>query len=147
MSIALFKGVISVTKKELEQYKSLQREIENLECRIDKLREKEIEVVSGKVKASMVDFPYTEYRVGVLVEEPKASTERDSLISKYRFRIKQARTLSNNIEMFINSIDDSKKRQILQYRYIDGMSVQKIADKMCYTKGRISQLISEVVKD
>lgn len=136
-----------VTKRELGQYKSLQREIKDLESRIDKLREKEIEVVSGKVKASMADFPYTEYRVGVLMEEPKASTERDSLISKYRCRIKQARILSNAIELFIYNVSDSRIRQILEYRYIDGMSVQTIADKMGYTKGRISQIISDIVKD
>ena len=136
-----------MTRKELEQYLRLQLEISTLERRIDKLRGREIEVVSGKVKASMDCFPYTEYRVGVLMEEPKAASERDRLIWMYETRIKKARELSVKIETFIDDIEDCGDRLIFQYRYIDGLSTLVVAEKLNYTKGRISQIISKYIKD
>lgn len=95
----------------------------------------------------MTDFPYTEYRVNILMEEPKRSTERNWLIKMYKERIKKARELSIKIEEFIDSIDDSGKRLVFQYRFIDGHGVSEVADMLSYTKGRISQIISEYVQD
>jgi DNA-directed RNA polymerase specialized sigma subunit len=134
-------------RKDLEQYLRLQLEIKTLESRIDKLRDREIEVISGKVKASMSEFPYTEYRVGVLMEEPKASTERDTLIAIYERRIIKARELSVKIETFIDGIEDCGDRLVFQYRYIDGLGTLVVAEKLNYTKGRISQIIGKYIKD
>ena len=136
-----------MNRKELEQYLRLQLEIKTLESRIDKLRDRDIEVVSGKVKASMSEFPYTEYRVGVLMEEPKAATERDTLIAIYERRIIKARELSVKIETFIDSIEDCGDRLVFQYRYIDGLGTLVVAEKLNYTKGRISQIIGKYIKD
>lgn len=136
-----------MTRKELEEYKSLQKEIITLEKSIDKLLDKDIEAVSGKVKASMKSFPFTEYRVNVLMEEPKAAEERDRQIAKYKEKVKKARCSLYAIELFLDNIQDSRDRQIIRYRYIMGHNTKETADEFNYTKGRISQIIGEYVED
>ena len=67
-----------MTEKELKEYQSLCQEIKSLDERIGKEQTKEMDIVAGKVKASMPEFPYTEIRVGVQMENPEqdeASTE------------------------------------------------------------------------
>jgi DNA-directed RNA polymerase specialized sigma subunit len=134
-------------RKELEQYKSLQKEIISLEKSIHKLLDKDIEAVSGKVKASMKAFPFTEYRVSVLMEEPKAAGERDKQIAQYKEKVKKARSSLYAIEIFLDNIQDSRDRQIIRYRYILDHSTNETAEEFNYTKGRISQIIGEYVED
>lgn len=138
-----------MTKKELEQYGSLKKEIESLEKKLDRLydRQDDIPVVAGKVTASSKDFPYTEYRVGVQMSDPKMADELRKTIKERETRLEKCRWLLVDIEEFINSIDDSVLRQIFEKRYIDGMKVREIADEIGYTKGRISQLICRYLKD
>lgn len=140
---------MQLTKKELEQYGSLKKEVESLESKLDKLYDKRLDVpiVAGKVTASSKDFPFTEYRVGVLMDDPKISEDLGRLIRSRANRLKKCRELIIEIEQFINEIEDSMIRQIFEKRYIEGLKVREVADDVGYTKGRISQLISKYMKD
>ena len=51
------------------------------------------------------------------------------------------------IERFISEIHEARDREILTYRYIDGMKVTDIACEVGYTHSRISQIISKYVED
>jgi DNA-directed RNA polymerase specialized sigma subunit len=119
-----------LTEQELRQYRSLLREISNQEKRIDILCSKEVPVVAGKVKASAKGFPYTEIRVSVQMEDPVVASEIDKLIIQKRKRIEECWRQVHNIEEFITEIQDSELRQILEYRYIDGMKLRDIGDQM-----------------
>ena len=119
-----------MTDKELRQYQSLTREISNQEKRIETLREKDVPVVAGKVKASSKGHPYTEIRVGVQMHDPVIMSEIDRLIWQKQKRIEYCCKLVHMIENFIAEIEDSELRQIFEYRYIDGMKLREIGDKM-----------------
>lgn len=136
-----------MTLEELKQYGSIKREIEDLERRIEKSYSKELDAVAGKVKGSMKDFPYTEIRTSVLMENPVQLEERDRLIAKRRSKVKELQKQVLAIEQFINTIGDSRIRSIFRYRFIDGLRVQEIAYQTGYTHGRISQLICKYIKD
>lgn len=130
-----------MTKKELEQYGSLKKEIESLEKKLDRLydRQDDIPVVAGKVTASSPDFPYTEYRVGVQMSDPKMADEIRKLIWEREKRLEKCRELLTMIEQFISEIEDSDLRQIFEKRYIDGMKLRDIAielnmDRSCIGK-------------
>lgn len=137
-----------MTKEELGQYKSLKREIESLEKKLDKLYDRglDIPVVAGKVSASSKDFPYTPYRVGVLMDEPKMADELSRLIRIREQRLEKCRKLLREIEEFIDGIEDSETRMIFQYRYIDGMKLKEISKIVSLELSAVSVMITRFLR-
>lgn len=136
-------------RRRLRQYRALKQELESLEGTIEHLSERatEIPTVKGKVTASGLEWPYIEQHVTVEMADPK---EADAI--KRRIRIKkirktEAECLAAEIEEFIAGIPDSMDRQIFELVYLEGKTMQETGEQLGYTKGRISQKISEVLKD
>ena len=136
-------------RRRLRQYRALKQELESLEGTIEHLSERatEIPTVKGKVTASGLEWPYIEQQVTVEMADPK---EADAI--KRRIRIKkirktEAECLAAEIEEFIAGIPDSMDRQIFELVYLEGKTMQETGEQLGYTKGRISQKISEVLKD
>lgn len=117
-----------MTEKELRQYRSLIREIDNQEKRIDILCSKEVPVVVGKVKASAKRFPYTEIRVNVQMEDPVIASEIDQLVRQKQQRVEECWRQVRQIEQFIRDVPDSELRRIFEYRYIDGLRLREIGE-------------------
>jgi DNA-directed RNA polymerase specialized sigma24 family protein len=130
-----------MTDKELLQYRKLIREAEDLQGRIDKLYDKEIDTVHSKVTGSSKSFPYIEFHVGVWVEDPKQVVDRDKLIAAYQDRLDRARNEALGVEQFIKDIPDSELRQIFEYRYIDGMKQREIGKIMCMERSTVAKKI------
>ena len=109
-------------KKKLRQYRSLKREQKMLEDKMEKLNERaeRIPTVAGTVKGSMNTFPYIETHMRVVMSE---------------------------LEEFISLIPDSNARQIFELIYLNGKTQQEVGEQLGYTKGRISQIVSENLKD
>lgn len=136
-------------KKKLKQYRALLKEQEINDKAIDKLydRAAEIPTVLGKVVGSSKDFPYTEVRTTVQMDEPRESDE----ISR-RLRIKEAKKEQIiksiiEIEQFIAGIPDSTDRQIFELIFIEGKRQREVAEVVGYTQGRVSQIIYSYLKD
>ena len=51
-----------------------------------------------------------------------------------------------DIERYVLEIPDIRVRMIARYRFIEGMSLQEIGDKMHYSIGRISQICAKLQK-
>ena len=117
-----------MTDKDLCQYKAKQREIADLEHRINILLDKELSTCHSKVTGSSKYFPYIEFHMDVVVEDPGEASERDKLIAMYRARQTEARAAVLRIEQFIDDIPDSELRMIFQYRYIDGKKLREIGE-------------------
>ncbi len=117
-------------KAELEQYVKLKREVESLCGRVDRLRNREVPVVAGKVQASAKDFPWTQIRASVQMYDPKINDEINKASDLLRKRIERCSTEMVRVERFIDGIQDSELRQIFQMRYIDGMKLREIAGQM-----------------
>ncbi len=114
-----------MTKEILIQYCDLKNEISKLEKRLDAI-EKQSEMVSDVVqngyKGHAVIYGYDCNRAYKL----------DLLKLTLRERYDKALELQNQIETYINSIDESDMRQIFEHRYIDNMSWTKIQAIMGY---------------
>ena len=132
-----------MTKEELEQYIKLKREIGSLDKRLDKLFDKDIPVVSGKVTASSKEFPYTPYHVSVQMEDPKMSDEVNKTIRLLEDRKKRCNEAMLKVEQFIDQIQDSELRQIFEYRYIDGMKLKDIAKIVSLDLSVVSKKITD----
>lgn len=136
-------------KDKLNQYRSLQKEVPLLAKKLDKLYEKRenIPTVKGKVKASSKEFPYIETHVSVLMTEPKELDKISKQIQIIEVRLEKAEDDLLEIETFIANINDSTDRLIFELVYQKGMTMQEVGDIVGYSKGRVSQKISEILKD
>lgn len=136
-------------KKTLKQYRPLKREQEMIEKKLDKLEERKesVPAVYGKVKGSAPEFPYIETHMTVAMWEPKRmdSIDRQRIINEKRKD--QVNALLIEIEEFIADIPDSTHRQIFEMVFLDGKTQQEVGESVGYSKGRVSQIISQYVKD
>lgn len=136
-------------KKKLSQLRPLKKELELIDRKLDRLyeRQENVPVVMGKVTGSSKDFPYTEVRTSVLMDEPKEADEIEKQIRIREKRREQVESLITEIEQFIAEIPDSRDRQIFELRYIEELTMKKVGERVGYSKGRVSQIISGYLKD
>lgn len=131
----LIQEVQGLDKSILVQYADLQQETKEIREKIEKL-EKQIEKIEeeGTVKDKVTGgegglqhfqvegFPYPEYsRKKTLLYARKAT------LSELEMELLE--TL-NDVEEFISSISDSHIRRIVNLRVVEGLSWQKVADKI-----------------
>lgn len=138
-----------MNREQLSKYKKNKRDIENLDGIIAKLQERldAVPVVSGKVTKSSDDFPYIEEHVQVRVEEPKAATALKMRIYEKEKRKDQLIRENEKVEKYIAAMPDGTTKDIFEMVFLDGMTQNEVAEYLGYTKGRISQIITETVKD
>lgn len=136
-------------KKRLKQYRALVREEPKLRSDIDRLydRLEDVQVVLGKVSKSWDDFPYIEGHMTVEMAEPKAESEIQKQIRIKEARLEQVEKERTEIEQFIAGIPDSTDRQIFELVFVEGMTYSEAGSVVGYSKGRVSQKISDFLKD
>lgn len=115
MHSAILKGLIgvnSVTVEKLKQLKYLKRELKEIKIKITELRNtlKSPCFYGGKRKGYVSD------------SVAKTNELLEKQISLFLNLQEKCLTEENEILDFIFKIDDSKMRQILKFRYIDGLS-------------------------
>lgn len=136
-------------KKTLKQYRALLREQELNNKAIDRLYDRldNVPVVAGKVVGSSRNFPYTEVRTTVQMDEPVESEEINRRLKIREERQEKIREAVLEIEEFIAGIPDSEIRQVFEMVYIDGMKMSEVADAVHLDKSRISRKISDFIKN
>ena len=126
---------MAVSKEILVQYTDLQKERKEVREKIEKL-EKQIETIEndgnvsdkvrggdGGLQSFKIDgFPYPEYsRKKTLLYMRKATLSE--------LEMELIETL-NEVEEFITTIKDSHMRRIISLRVVDGLSWNKVADRI-----------------
>lgn len=136
-------------RKKLKKYKSNKRRIAGIKKTIDKLVEQldNVPVVPGKVTKSGDEFPYIEQHVKVVMEEPKEATRLKERIREKREDLSRLEQENEEVEEYISQLPVGMKKEIFEMVYLDGMTQEAVADIVGYSKGRVSQIISETVKD
>lgn len=134
-------------KKTLKKYRPNKDRLIRIENQIQELSERESTVVMGKVTGSSADFPYTEVRTSVQMYDPYEEENVGRQI-----RRKEADRLlilkeQKEVEDYINGIDDPEIKEIFELAFVEGKKQQEVADIIGYSRGRISQIISEYLKD
>lgn len=116
--------------KQLEQFMDKTREIEILENRITEMQQEATDYVSDTVTASSSTFPYTQHTVritGIDIKKiDRLNRVKDKLINRKHELYKEL----EEIETFIENVEDSKVRQIIELRYIKGMAWNPVAEKV-----------------
>lgn len=135
-------------KKTLRQYRSLKRELESLDKKLDRLSVRALDVptVVGTVQASCKNHPYTRTRIGVWMDEPVKMGEIKKLRRINEKRHQEVSELKIEIEEFIAEIPDSETRRIFEYTYMDGMSQTSVAEIMGFDQSSISKKIKSYLQ-
>ena len=135
-------------KKKLSQLRPLKKELELIDKKLDRLydRQENVPVVLGKVVGSSKNFPYTEVRTTVQMDEPKEADEISKQIRIREQRREQVEKLITEIEQFIAEIPDSRDRQIFELIYIDGKKQREVAESMGVERSSVSKKITAVLQ-
>lgn len=136
-------------KAKLDRYKANVKELDLVAEQINNLNERleNVPEISGKVTGSSKEFPYIEQHVTVRMKEPK---ESDAIKNKIRKKEKRQALLTQEItevREFIEALPDGIEKQIMEMVYLEGLNQAEVAEKLDYSKGRISQIISRIAKD
>lgn len=124
-----------ITKEVLSQYSDLQEEVKEVRLKIERL-EKDISKIEagemvidsvsggdgGKQHFKIEGIPFPEYsRKKTLLYARKATLQllEDDLLEK-----------TNEVEEFIASVDDSRIRRIINLRFLENQSWNKVADQI-----------------
>lgn len=131
-----------MTKKELEQYCKMCKEVVYLQKRLDKLYDRDVPEISGKVQSSAPDYPCIMRRVSVQMYEPKANDERNKVIALLEDRQRRCEEKMLEIERYIDKIEDAELRQIFELRYMEGKKLREIAEVLNLDLSGIGKKIS-----
>lgn len=112
-------------KKKLSQLRYLNKEIELLKEQIDNL---DYNITTDTVKGSDTEYPYISRNIkitGVDIQDYERKAKR--LKRKLSRRVEELLDLLEEINEYIESIDDSLIRQIIILRYIKGLTWDQVA--------------------
>jgi DNA-directed RNA polymerase specialized sigma subunit len=110
-------------KEYLQQYKSVQREIDDLDYRMAQLRLK-YAAPSAIEYSDMPKAHNTEHDLSDYVAKMDEMT--DYMISKYT----RLRGIEVSIYKRLDRMDNQDERELLRLRYIDGLTWSQIADRL-----------------
>lgn len=111
-----------MTTKELSQLRYLKREIRKIECRIAKL-EGEATDTSAKI-TGMPHIGNSGDKIGSIV------SQIDYYESIQKKRLAECKSELIRLNDYISACPDSLTRQILEYRFIDGMKWSQVVDQI-----------------
>lgn len=121
-------------REDIEQLNNLRKEISELETAIERIRQQSVESVTDKVKSSGNEFPYIDgFKKISGINLAAESRKKKVLIKKeqlLRDRKEKAERAELKITEYINSVPDSRIRRIMQFRFIEGFTWEKIGGIM-----------------
>lgn len=135
-----------MTQDEIKKYRTIKKSLETTNKLLEKEYDKEVEVVSGKVKSSMAEHPYTEIRVGVEMYSPKEESERQRRIRMYEKEKQEKEEYICRAIDFINSIKDEEVKLILRMLYFEGKKQEEVAYELNLERSTISKKVSAYFK-
>lgn len=136
-------------KEEFKRFRGLPEEREYLIKRIETLekRAEKIQTVKDLVQSSQKEFPYIEKSVSVDAPEPIAYTKNRRELIRRKRRLLYVEKLLDELVHILERIDDSRTRQILTYRYVEGMKLKDVAIKFSLTEQGVLKIINGGIKN
>lgn len=129
-----------MTREQLEEYRSKKEEITELKSRISNLKEDENMVDNDTILNYRSGFPVPENIVGM--DTKKYWRTRDRLVD----RLEKLEKECDEIEEFVENIEESITRRIFRMYYVDGMTQDKVAKELHMHRSGISKKISDYLQ-
>lgn len=115
-------------KKTLSQCENINREIKDLEERIEQIEEEGYKETKDSVRGSSSSFPYTSRSFTI------EGIRENKKIDRYRAILEEKKDklldIKIEIEEELKKVDDSRIRQIIRFKYIDNKSWVQVGHKL-----------------
>jgi len=121
---------MATTIKDLEQYRKLQKEILNTSKRLESMPKSPSRIVSDSVKGSSHDLRAREQVITITGLDMRNRLKYEKLQRIYEDRVTRQTKTILKIETFIDTIEDSNIRNIINCRYIQGLSWAATAQRV-----------------
>jgi len=137
-----------MTKKDFKQYTKLPQERDYLIRKIERLEKSldSVPTVKTKVQASEKEWPYIETHYTVDAPEPVRYSSMKREIRRSQIRLKEVEKRLDKLDTIIAKIDDSRTRQIMMMRYLDGAKLKDVAIKFDMTEQGVLKIVNATVK-
>ncbi len=137
-----------MTKKDFEKYKRLPKDIAYHEWKITSLEREAAKVptVKIKVQSSQKEWPYIQTHETVDAPEPKRYTKLQREIRRHKRLLATAEKMLDDLTEMLTKIEDSRTRQIMAMRYIDGMKIADIVAKVDLTDRHVQRIIEKAIE-
>lgn len=130
-------------KKRLKKYIPNKARLKRIEERISELCETEpAGEVMGKVRGSSKDFPYTEVRTSVMIPDPDEQERINKQIRKKEAERLQVLAEIQEVEEFLDGIEDAEIKEIFELLYVDGKKQREVAKQFNIDRSYVSKKIN-----
>ncbi|MFR1579665.1 MAG: hypothetical protein ACLUT4_11080 [Lachnospiraceae bacterium] len=129
-----------MTRERLEAYRSNRDEIKELKYKLDHLGEGDSLIGNDVIFDYRKGYPMPQAVVGYDYELGAKRRKR------YKTQIAKLEAEQDCIEEWVFGIRDSRTRRIFQLRYLDGCTVEKVAQKIHLDKSNVSRKIDNFLK-
>ena len=119
-----------MTKEELSKLRKIIAEIEQIKRELETIVP---EYVMDSVTGSSVNFPYTQHSIkieGYDIERYERKVQR--IRNRLKYKMSELVEEKDILTEYIYGLDDSDLRQILMYRYINGLTWEEVGINMGY---------------
>jgi DNA-directed RNA polymerase specialized sigma subunit len=133
-----------LTKEELSKLKKIKSEIEQIKRELNNV---EPEYTKDSVKGSSPNFPYTEHSIKIQGYDYDSYCRKAQRIqNRLNRKLEELIDEKDRINEYIYNLDDSDIRQILSYRYINGLTWEQIGANMNYAAVTVRMKHDEFMK-
>ena len=123
-----------MTKEILDEIENVNRELQSLRKRLQRIEDKENTVVQDSVQGSSRSYPYKKHSMQIVgVEVPKNRHLKRKYRKMIRNKTYRLEKLKIQLEYELNYIKDSEIREIIRYKYNDNMTWLQVMFKMGYS--------------
>lgn len=129
-----------MTREELEEYRSKKEEIAELEYKLKHISDNDEMVGNDVIMDYRSGFPVPQSVVGVDWKK------YDNAKARYTNRLARIRKECDEIEEYVERIEDSITRRIFRMYYIDGASQENVAKAVHMSQSLVSKKISDFLK-
>lgn len=129
-----------MTREQLEEYRSKKEEITELTYKLQNLGDNDEMVDNDVIMDYRSGYPVPQSVVGVDWHK------YDNAKARYEQRLKKLQTECDEVEKFVESIEDSLTRRIFRMYYIDGINQKAVAVAVHMSQAVISKKISDFLK-
>lgn len=127
-----------MTKESLEAYRSKKEEIKELQCKLLNINKKS--VTHDTILDYRKGYPIPQAIVGI---DP-CRVERTE--NRYKQKIEILSRECEEVEDFIESINDSLTRRIFRLYFLDGLSQYQVSTQVHISQSKVSEKISLFLK-
>ena len=136
---------MTLTKQILDDYQAKEREIRRLEDKIDYYASYVTPMEHGVVAGSRKDFPYSACHFVLSGTDPKSDDARQNKIKELLIALQERRTYFLDLEIAvgkaIEEIENAEMRQIIEDKFVKGMTDLEIAEELGYERSTVAKKI------